>query len=141
MIGLDTNILARYYVDDADDADDAEAQKQQLAAKKLFESGQDLTVSKTVLLEFEWVLRGYYRFDVDEIVAVFQNLLSQTHIHIEAREEVEQAIAGLVDGLDFADALHHANYQDCEAMASFDDRKFAWRVKKLGLAPRVIIPK
>jgi len=138
MIGLDTNILARYYVDDADDA---EAQKQQLAAKKLFESGQDLKVSKTVMLEFEWVLRGYYRFDVDEIVSVFQNLMSQTHIDIEAREEVEQAIAGLVDGLDFADALHHANYQDCEAMASFDDRKFARRVKKLGLAPRVIIPK
>lgn len=44
-------------------------------------------------------------------------------------------------GLDFADALHHAHYQDCEAMASFDDRKFARRVKHLGLAPRIIIPK
>lgn len=138
MIGLDTNILARYYVDDENDN---EAQKQQLAAKKLFESGGDLKVSKTVLLEFEWVLRGYYRFEVTEIVSVLQHLLSQPHIHIEAREEVEQAITGLEDGLDFADALHHANYQDCEAMASFDDRKFARRVKKLGLAPRVIIPK
>ncbi|MFI0398868.1 MAG: type II toxin-antitoxin system VapC family toxin [Thiolinea sp.] len=138
MIGLDTNILARYYVDDENDA---EAQKQQIAAKKLFESGQDLKVSKTVMLEFEWVLRGYYRFDVSEVVSAFQNLLSQSHVHIEAREEVEQALSGLEDGLDFADALHHANYQDCEAMASFDDRKFARRVKKLGLAPRVIIPK
>ena len=138
MIGLDTNILARYYVDDENDA---EAQKQQIAAKKLFESGQDLKVSKTVMLEFEWVLRGYYRFDVSEVVSAFQNLLSQSHVHIEAREEVEQALSGLEDGLDFADALHHANYQDCEAMASFDDRKFARRVKKFGLAPRVIIPK
>lgn len=137
MIGLDTNILARYYVDDENDV---EAQKQQLAAKKLFESGQDLKVSKTVLLEFEWVLRGYYHCDVDEIISVLQHLLSQSHLHIEAREEVEQAIAGLTDGLDFADALHHAYYQDCEAMASFDDRKFARRVKKLGLAPRVVIP-
>lgn len=138
MIGLDTNILARYYVDDEDDG---EAQKQQIAAKRLFESGQDLKVSKTVMLEFEWVLRGYYHFEVDEIVPVFRNLLGQPHIHIEAREEVGQAIAGLEDGLDFADALHHTNYQDCEAMASFDDRKFARRVKRLGLAPRVIIPK
>ncbi|WP_298611432.1 type II toxin-antitoxin system VapC family toxin [uncultured Thiothrix sp.] len=137
MIGLDTNILARYYVDDENDV---EAQKQQIAAKKLFESGGDLKVSKTVLLEFEWVLRGYYRFEVQEIISAFQHLLSQPHIYIEAREEVEQAIAGLEDGLDFADALHHANYQDCEAMASFDDRKFARRVKKLGLAPRVVIP-
>jgi hypothetical protein len=46
----------------------------------------------------------------------------------------------LEDGLDFTDALHDANYQDCEAMASFDDRKFARKVKRLGLAPRVIIP-
>jgi predicted nucleic-acid-binding protein len=137
MIGLDTNILARYYVDDENDV---ETQKQQLAAKKLFESGQDLKVSKTVLLEFEWVLRGYYHFDVDEIISVLQHLLSQSHLHIEAREEVKQAIADLTDGLDFADALHHAYYQDCEAMASFDDRKFARPIKKLGLAPRVVIP-
>ena len=36
MIGLDTNILARYYVDDEQDS---EAQKQHSAAKKLIESG------------------------------------------------------------------------------------------------------
>nr|CAA6829005.1 MAG: Nucleotide-binding protein [uncultured Thiotrichaceae bacterium] len=138
MIGLDTNILARYYVDDADDS---EAGKQQLAAKRLFESGQELKISKTVLLEFEWVLRGYYRFSPEEIVPVLQQLLSQPHIHIESRSEVEQAIAGLEDGLDFADALHHAHYQDCDAMASFDDRRFARRVKRLGMAPRIIIPK
>lgn len=138
MIGLDTNILARYYVDDENDN---EARQQQIFAKQLFESGQELKVSKTVMLEFEWVLRGYYRFSVEEIVDVFEHLLSQPHILIDGRTEVEQAIAGMADGLDFADALHHANYQDCEAMASFDDRKFARRVKKLGLAPRVIIPK
>ena len=138
MIGLDTNILARYYIDDEDDN---EANKQQQAAKKLFESGQALKVSKTVMLEFEWVLRGYYRFQADDIIAVFQHLIAQPHVHVETLTEVEQAITGLEDGLDFADALHHANYQDCEAMASFDDRKFARRVKRLGLAPRIIIPK
>lgn len=138
MIGLDTNILARYYIDDEDDT---EAQKQQLAAKKLFESGQTLKVSKTVILEFEWVLRGYYRFHADEIIPVLQHLLGQSHIEVESRSEVEYAIVGLSDGLDFADALHHAHYQNCEAMTSFDDRKFARRVKRLGLAPRIMIPK
>lgn len=138
MIGLDTNILARYYVDDVDDS---EAQNQHLAAKKLIEKGQALKISKTVLLEFEWVLRGYYHFAPEDIIPVFQHLLAQPHIHIESPQEVEQAIAGLGDGLDFADALHHAHYQDCDAMASFDDRKFARRVKRLGLAPRVMIPK
>ena len=138
MIGLDTNVLARYYIHDEDDK---EANKQQLAAKRLFESGQSLKVSKTVILEFEWILRGFYQFNPENIIAVFQNLLSQPHISVESQQEIEQAISGLADGLDFADALHHAHYQDCEAMASFDDRKFARRVKRLGLAPRIIIPK
>ena len=138
MIGLDTNILARYYIDDENDT---EVNKQQLAAKRLFESGQSLKVSKTVILEFEWILRGFYQFDPEETIAVFQNLLSQPHILIESREEIEQAISGLADGLDFADALHHAHYHDCEGTASFDDQRFARRVKCLGLTPRIIIPK
>ncbi len=43
-------------------------------------------------------------------------------------------------GLDFADALHHASYRDCESMATFDDRKFSRRARKLGLTPVVIVP-
>ncbi len=57
MIGLDTNILARYYIQDEGDE---EAEKQHLAACRLIESGQPLMVCKTVLLELEWVMRGYY---------------------------------------------------------------------------------
>ena len=50
MIGLDTTVLARYYLED--DAD-AEAQRQRLAARRLMESGQSLMVCKTVILELE----------------------------------------------------------------------------------------
>ncbi|MFM2287154.1 MAG: hypothetical protein RL684_297 [Pseudomonadota bacterium] len=38
-IGLDTNILARYYIEDAGDA---EAQKQRERARQLIDSGDDL---------------------------------------------------------------------------------------------------
>lgn len=44
MIGLDINVLARYYIDDEADA---EAQRQRLAARRLIESGQTLMVSKS----------------------------------------------------------------------------------------------
>jgi len=54
---------------------------------------------------------------------------------------LRHALANLEDGLDFADALHHASYKACEAMASFDDKKFARRAERLGLAPRVFVPK
>ena len=50
MIGLDTDVLARYYVEDKADA---EAQRQRLAARRLIESGKPLMVCKTVILEFE----------------------------------------------------------------------------------------
>ena len=56
MIGLDTNILARYYIEDEGDA---ESLKQREAARRLIEAGKPLMVSKTVLLELEWVMRGY----------------------------------------------------------------------------------
>ena len=137
MIGLDTNILARYYIEDEDDK---EATHQRLAAQRLIESGKPLMVAKTVMLEFEWVMRGYYHFEAAEIVTVFKHLLTLPQITLEERNVVEQAIASFEQGLDFADALHHASYRDCESMASFDDRKFARRAKRLGLVPRVIVP-
>lgn len=138
MIGLDTNILARYYIEDEGDA---ESLKQREAARRLIEAGKPLMVSKTVLLELEWVMRGYYEFEPEAIRAVCAHLLSLTHIQIEDRPQIETALSHYAAGLDFADALHHATYAGCEAMASFDDRRFARRVKKLALIPNVMIPR
>ena len=140
MIGLDTNILARYYVDDKDDEDDKEALRQHQIAKNIIESGKDIMVCKTVLLEFEWVMRGYYGFKADEILGVFQHLLSLEQLTIEDRHLVERALNSFAEGLDFADALHHASYHQCTSMVSFDDKKFARRIKKLSLMPTVVVP-
>ena len=43
-------------------------------------------------------------------------------------------------GEDLVDALHHASDRNCDGMASFDDRKFARRVKRMGLVPTVTVP-
>jgi predicted nucleic-acid-binding protein len=135
--GLDTNVLARYYVEAQGDT---QAQRQRIAAQAIIESGQPLAVAKTVLLELEWVLRGYYTVPPADVVRVLRHLLGLTHVRIEDRGAVETAVALVERGLDFADALHHASYRDCDAMASFDDKGFARRAAKLGLAPRVVIP-
>ena len=135
--GLDTNVLARYYVEDQSDAP---AQRQRMAAQTLIEGGQPLAVAKTVLLELEWVLRGYYALPPSDVVRVLRHLLGLVHVRVEDRSAVETAVALIERGLDFADALHHASYRDCDAMASFDDKRFARRAVKLGLAPRVVIP-
>lgn len=137
MIGLDTNVLARYYVRDQSDE---EAEKQHQAARRLIESGRPLMVCKTVLLELEWVMRGYYGFSAAEIASVLNHLLALPHATVEDRDAVRQALAHHAAGLDLADALHHASYRDCDAMASFDDRKFARRAKRMGLMPTVTVP-
>ena len=137
MIGLDTNVLARYYVRDQSDE---EAEKQHQAARRLIESGRPLMVCKTVLLELEWVMRGYYGFSAAEIASALSHLLALPHVSVEDRDAVRQALAHHAAGLDLADALHHASYRDCDRMASFDDRKFARRVKRMGLLPAVMIP-
>ena len=137
MIGLDSNVLARYYIEDQTDA---EAQHQRLAARRLIESGQSLMVCKTVILELDWVMRGYCGFAPAAAMSVLRHLCELPHVTIEDRSTVEQALSNGDVGLDFADALHHASYRSCTRIASFDDRTFARRAKKLGLAPTVTVP-
>lgn len=137
MIGLDTNVLARYYVEDQADAPTA---RQREAARRLIESGRPLMVCKTVLLELEWVLRGHYGFAQAQTLALLRHLLSLAHVTVEDRATVERALSHCDAGIDFADALHHASYRGCESVASFDDRRFARGAKKLRLTPAVLVP-
>ena len=96
-------------------------------------------VGKTVVLEFEWVMRGYYGFSQPEVAAALRHLLGLDHVTVEDRDAVEQALANCDAGIDFADALHHAGYKACKSVATFDDRRFARRAKKLGMTPAVTI--
>lgn len=136
-VGLDTNVLARYFVDD--DAD-AATQRQRDAARRLIESGRPLAVAKTVLLEFEWVLRGHYGLGRNDVAGALQYLLALEQVRVEDRDRVTDAVSLMLEGFDFADALHHASYRDCDSVASFDDRRFARRARASALVPRVFVP-
>lgn len=137
MIGLDTNVLARYYIEDQQDR---EAERQRAASRRLIESGQPLMVCKTVILELEWVMRGYYGFSPAEVIKVLRHLVALPHLTIEDRAAVEHALSRADAGFDMADALHHASYRDCASVASFDDRRFARRAKRMGWLPPVVVP-
>ena len=133
MIGLDTNVLARYYVA----SPDVPSQQQSTLARKLIESGKRLYVSKSVVLELEWVLRGYYKSTTADVLAVLRHIRAMPNVEIEDRVAVELAIDALDDGFDFADALHHASYRQCTSVATFDDRKFSRRASTRGWKPPV----
>ena len=97
--------------------------------------------SKTVLLELEWMMRGGYALGPAQFARVLEHLLASPHITLEDRLSVEAALASHRSGLDFANALHHATYRSCKAMASFDERKLARRANRLGLLPAVSVPR
>ena len=131
MRALDTNVLARFFIDDADDAQAARQRPAAVAAL----AGRSF-VSVTVLLELEWVLRGFYELATKEISRVLRALASIEHITLEDRDAVLVALDAFDKGLDFADALHLARSSRASGFATFDQR-LAKRAKGLALAPAV----
>ena len=97
-------------------------------------------VCKTVVLEFEWVLRGYYGYSRRQIVALLSHLLSLPHVTVEERMLVERSVERFESGFDFADVLHHTSYRECAEVASFDDRNFVRRARNFHLAPPIKVP-
>jgi len=138
MLALDTNVLARYYVREENAAP---TRAQQKAARRVMESGAKLFVAKTVLLELEWVLRGVYGQARKDVCRVIEHLLALTHVEIEDRASVERALGNLQQGIDFADALHHASSRACEAILTFDARRFAAKARRMAITPPVRLPR
>lgn len=138
MIGLDTNILARYYIDIEDASPKTQVQRQ--LAKYIIENENFLFVSQTVILEFEWVLRGIYKFDKPSVLSVYEHLLTLDNIYLENRESLIKAIHFTETGLEFTDALHLAHYHHCDFVYSFDDKGFAKKAHKNKFLPPIIVP-
>ncbi|MSP98803.1 MAG: PIN domain-containing protein [Betaproteobacteria bacterium] len=131
MRALDANVLARFFIDDADDA---QAAKQRPAAVAAL--SQRSFVSVTVLLELEWVMRRFYALSTKDISRVLRALASIQHITLEDRDAVLVAIDAFDKGLAFADALHMARSSRASGFATFD-RRLAKRAKSLALTPPV----
>ena len=138
LTALDTNVLARYYVqaEQADAATSAQCEQ----ARALLESGKPLFVATTVALELEWVLRGFYKLKPKTVASVFTHLLGMPHVQVQDRQALQSACDALNQGFDFADALHHASSRHCEVFTTFDTKGFAKRAAVQGWVPRVQVP-
>lgn len=111
MIALDTNIVVRLLV--ADDAG------QTGRARRLLES-EDCFLSKTVLLETDWVLRSRYGRSPAEVATALDALTRLERIRMEDEAGVRQAFAWAAAGMGFADALHLASAPAGASFATFD---------------------
>ena len=133
MLAVDTNVVIRFLVDD-----DAAQHKRAVA---LFRK-HGIWLSRTVLLETEWVLRSVYGFQTSEIAHAFTGLICLPNVVCDERSALPQAIEALAQGMDFADALHLqcASHAPCdEGFATFDAR-FIKRAEKLWADIRMRLP-
>lgn len=101
MIGLDTNVLVRYIMQD-----DA---RQSLKATKLLES---LTVDEpgfvplVSVVELGWVLSSCYDLDREQVAQAFELLLRTKTVVVDRADEVMKALRVFkASSADFADCL------------------------------------
>jgi predicted nucleic-acid-binding protein len=136
MIGIDTNVLARFY---CDDPSDPESVRQRPIAKRIIVESDAIFVPLTVILEFEWVMRAFYECDADTFCDCVSHLLGMSHVVVDRWETINDAVGLHRRGLDFADALHWAGSAHCREFVSFDDRRFVRRARRMTRVPEVVL--
>lgn len=127
MISLDTNVLVRVVTRDDP--------KQLPIAVELMQQNR-LFVTKTVLLELEWVLRYTYELPHEAVLSALRTIMGYPNLQVEDRVTVLIALEALSEGMDFADALHVTSSSHCDAFATFD-RPLAQKAQALNLEPSV----
>ena len=126
MIALDTNVLVRYALND-------DARLSPLARDLI--AANECHVGLLALAEAGFVLASVYGATEPELVAFAQALLAAPSLHFEHEERLPAALAGVLAGIDWFDALLWAA-SDRHALATFD-RDFARRAARLGWKPAV----
>ena len=131
MIALDTNILARYLLDD-------EPAQARAARRLLADAKAEYWIPVTVVLELAWVLR---KGDAPRSVVMerLRDLLSLRNVRVQNADLVFQALRWSAQGMDLADALHLVRSGKAERFATFDEA-LVKQARKLGVQPPVSAP-
>lgn len=119
MIGLDTNVLVRLFVDD----DPVQVRQAREFVNARCTPDEPGFVDRVALCELVWVLASGYGYGRDAVVKVIQTLLGSRDVVLEDREAVSAALRAFrVRGIDFADALIAVvnRSRGCEFTATFD---------------------
>lgn len=131
MIALDTNILARYLLDD-------EPAQTRAARRLLADARAEYWIPITVVLELAWVLR---RAEAPRgiVIEKLRELLSLRNVRPQNADLVFQALRLAAEGVDLADALHLVLSGKAKRFVTFDEN-LVKQVRKLGLQPPASMP-
>ena len=111
MLAIDTNLIVRYLTGD---------HPRQSAKARALIDGDDVFVCTTVLLEAEWVLRSVYGFAPAALAKALAAFAGMPQVALEESDLIATALNWMQKGMDFADALHLAKSEGCEAFVTFD---------------------
>ncbi len=120
MIGLDTNVLLRYIIQDEP--------KQAKLAEQVIESQLSLRnpgfINQIVLCELVWVCESAYKFARDDIAALLQRVLETNVFIVERSDLAWKALERYRADADFPDALIGLTNSSfgCERTVTFDRR-------------------
>ncbi|MEO8311640.1 MAG: type II toxin-antitoxin system VapC family toxin [Caldimonas sp.] len=118
MIGLDTNVLVRYVMQD----DARQSPKATLLMESL--SGESAAfVPQVVVIEFVWVLSSSYALSRPQVASALDGLLRSKELVVERADQVMKALRMFNAGTaDFADCLIErvAQHAGCTATMTFD---------------------
>jgi predicted nucleic-acid-binding protein len=128
VIGVDTNVLARWVLRDVP--------HQAEIADKFFASltpGNPGFVAQVSLVELFWVLTRSYEYSKTEALDVVEELLLSEELEFDEGEGAWRALLSARAGADFADALIADAFDvfGCVEAATFDrgaSRGFGWRL-------------
>ncbi len=121
MIGLDTNVLVRYFVND-------EPQGQSRTAAHVIEEQCTANapgwINRIVLCELVWVLETAYDYPRETIAQLLTQLLAVSVLSIENPDAVRQSVNAYQTGDDFADTLIGLTNgaAGCRTTVTFDKR-------------------
>ena len=121
MIGLDTNILVRYFTQD----DPVQSYKATVLIEQRLTEQSPGFVSIVALAETVWVLERFYRLKKQEIAIVIERILGADALLVEHEAEVATALTAVWEGRgSFADALVGAinNQAGCSRTLTFDQK-------------------
>ena len=119
MIGLDTNVLVRYLVEE----DDPQNRAADRFVEEALNRGESLFVNQIVLCEVAWVLSRAYDFTRKEVGEALEMILCARQFEIEAKDLVINGLREYRKGkADFADCLIGLKNQaaGCTATVTFD---------------------
>lgn len=102
MIGIDTNVLVRYFAQD----DAVQSPLARRLMERQISASMPGFISLVALAELVWVMRRSYKARREEVTQVVEQLLSHAHLVVQESDAVWMALDEYEQGqADFSDAL------------------------------------